>query len=63
MGKCFQDTLVDLLAVSEHSLRYDYDWNLSLDWLVGSRLQTDLLTLDNRSGEPKIDNGSHHQLH
>jgi hypothetical protein len=27
------------------------------DWSVGSRLQTDLLTLDSRSGDPKFDNG------
>ena len=27
------------------------------DWSAGSRLQTDLLTLDSRSGEPKFDNG------
>jgi hypothetical protein len=27
------------------------------DWSVGSRLQTYLLTLDSRLGEPKIDNG------
>ena len=48
-----------MLVGLEHSfIRYDYDWNLFLaDWSAGSRLQTDLLTLDSRSGEPKIDNG------
>jgi hypothetical protein len=45
------------LAVSKHSLRYVYGWNLSSDWSTNARLQTDLLTLDSRSGEPKIDNG------
>ena len=31
------------------------------DWSAGSRLQTHLLDtiIDSRSGEPKIDNGSH----
>jgi hypothetical protein len=27
-----------------------------VDWSTASRLQTDLATLDSRSGEPKIDN-------
>jgi len=38
-------------------MRCDYDWNLSRGLVCGSRLQTDLLTLDSRSGDRKFDNG------
>ena len=53
----FQDTFVDFLAAPGDIPSYVMITSrISFaDWSVGSRLHTGLLTLDSRSGEPKID--------